>query len=143
MSCPKCLENGLNDISLGSTRLDKHIRTRHLSLRITWECEKCSKHLPTVHSWSCHFAVCDGLADPEPDLPVKCKNCGRGFTSQRGLVIHERSAHPGVRNAKRAEQAERPRNAGGRRVTVWSEEELLELDRRQLEFAGERYINVA
>lgn len=143
ISCPKCLALGINDISLGSSQLDRHIRTRHPTVRTTWECEKCAKGLPSVHSWSCHFAVCNGPAPPEPEGPVRCNLCDRTFGSQRGLSTHERLVHPGARNAKRAELAERPRNPGGRPATIWSDEELEELARRQVEFANERYINVA
>lgn len=142
VSCPKCAIQGLNIIFFGSVPLDKHLRSDHPTVKVTWECDRCKGNYPGIQSWSCHFAKCTGPRPQAPDAFI-CELCQQGFATQRGLSQHERHEHPQRRNARRAEAAERPRNVGGRAATVWSPAELEELQRREVEFANERFINKA
>ncbi|CAL1672581.1 unnamed protein product [Lasius platythorax] len=64
------------------------------------------------------------------------------FESKIGLSQHERHAHPRVKNTKRAAEAEQPAEKCGRKLTVWSAEELERFDQLSTKYSGEKNINI-
>lgn len=93
ISCPTCLTQGLNDISLGSRNLDKHFKSRHPSINLSWSCRGCCKVLSSVHAWRCHVAKCPG-PNRAPDDNLECLECSKKFRTKSGLSQHERHDHP-------------------------------------------------
>lgn len=60
----------------------------------------------------------------------------------KGLSQHERHTHPKIRNAVRAAEARKTVGRATNRLNVWTEGELVELERQSLEMSGERNINI-
>ncbi|XP_070171308.1 uncharacterized protein [Polyergus mexicanus] len=64
------------------------------------------------------------------------------FKSKIGLSQHERHARPKTRNAKKAAEAEQPAEVGGRKLTVWTVEELEQLSQFSAVYCHEKNVNV-
>ncbi|XP_011884060.1 PREDICTED: uncharacterized protein LOC105571198 [Vollenhovia emeryi] len=141
MSCPVCLESGQNIDCLGAKQLNDHISKEHPTISVRWMCESCHKILPKIHAWRCHIPKCKGEID-NTQRAHKCLECPRTFDTASGLSQHERHAHPKSRNAKRAELAEKPTERAGRKLTVWTEEELERLEQLSAEFRESKNINI-
>ncbi|KAL6459472.1 hypothetical protein MHYP_G00329440 [Metynnis hypsauchen] len=88
-------------------RADIHFKSTHGGVEVRYECGACPKSLQNCHSISCHVPKCRGLEAPSsggPTPAVRCKVCGRDFSSAVAVSIHERHVHPNVRNEKRIRQ---------------------------------------
>ncbi|CAL1672522.1 unnamed protein product [Lasius platythorax] len=132
---------GLNISCIGSRQLNVHMEKEHLMVHIIWSCAKCSKRFPKVHAWRCHYAVCKGEVGSPAGLH-QCEGYPRSFNSRTALSQHERNEHSNIRNQERTDKAERPAGVSGRKLTVWTEEELRKLKELSDRFQGERNINV-
>jgi len=124
--CPKCLDDGLNISCLGGKQLNEHVLNEHPTISLEWECDQCNKIFPKLHAWRCHYPKCKG----KPDNPLaiyECSECHKKFETKIGLSQHERHAHPSLHNAKRAVEANVPAGKSGRKLIVWTEEELKKL----------------
>ncbi|KMQ93079.1 reverse transcriptase [Lasius niger] len=141
LCCPKCSELGLNISCIGSRQLNVHMEKEHFMVHIIWSCAKCSKRFPKVHAWRCHYAVCKGEVGSPAGLH-QCEGYPRSFNSRTALSQHERNEHSNIRNQERTDKAERPAGVSGRKLTVWTEEELRKLKELSDRFQGERNINV-
>lgn len=139
-ACPKCLQEGLQLLCMGSWELGRHIAREHPAVDVTWLCGPCQRRCATLRSWSCHVPHCKGRQEPE-ELPFKCENCSLSFGTKTGLSQHERHVHPEVRNDKRAAEANKPKGKGGRRPSIWTDDDLLaiwEIERKNI---GARDLN--
>lgn len=141
IDCPKCVENGLNVSCVGSKQLNEHILNAYPTILVNWMCERCDKTYPTIHSWRCHYPKCRGSVLNQA-AEFKCSDCPMAFSTKIGLGQHERHAYPKTRNAKRAALLEKPSEKGGRKLTVWTAEEIELLGQLNAEFSGERNINI-
>ncbi|CDW61034.1 hypothetical protein TTRE_0000944901, partial [Trichuris trichiura] len=87
----------------------EHMR-RH-AREVRFQCAKCSRLWPTIHSVACHYSKCGRQVTrsvPQPPLAVEdrphtvvCTDCGEHFTTAVGLQLHRRNAHPEQFNADR------------------------------------------
>lgn len=141
VGCPRCLERGLDINCIGSKQLNKHIFKEHPEMQVNWLCDQCGKSFPKIHAWRCHHIRCKGKSDNHQAMH-KCESCPMKFDSKIGLSQHERHVHPDLRNIKRTAEASKPTEGAGRKLTIWTAEELEELERLDREFQGERNINV-
>ena len=139
--CPKCKEDFVSARSLFSHRLC------HESWELLFSCPTCSFRSPKPHAVVCHVPKCKGDRTELEEGPVKCSVCERGFKTKRGLSLHERHAHPVVRNEKRVAA-----RTGGSKTTNaprglhnssrWTPDEVEKLRELAIKHAGEKRINM-
>ncbi|KMQ92430.1 r2 protein [Lasius niger] len=96
--------------------------------------------LPKLHGVRCHYPKCKQIIPAKKEF--QCAACAESFDTALGLSMHERHKHAEIRNRKRKEQAERPRQKAGRNLSVWTEEEVALLVRLNKRFKNDKYPNV-
>ncbi|XP_076397793.1 uncharacterized protein LOC143266086 [Megachile rotundata] len=125
--------------------LAKHIREYHITDDIIYTCSSCKRTFDKLHGWRCHYSKCKGPMAPDSDTQEQnqfiCQACSRSFETKIGLSMHERHAHPDVRNDKRAAQFYNEGRKGARRK-VWSIEEEEGLKVLNERFKDNRFPNV-
>lgn len=141
IDCPKCSEQNRNISCIGAKQLNEHMMEQHPQIEVAWQCDQCEKSFSKIHAWRCHYPKCKGKT-VNPLATFNCTSCEASFESKIGLSQHERHAHPKLRNAKRAAEAEQPAARGGRKLTVWSAEELERLEQLNEQYRDERNINI-
>jgi hypothetical protein len=102
VACPVCKKSEVQLFFMNLTNLGKHLDLHHAEARIQWGCRQCARSFPKLHGARCHLPKCSGPSQTK-DEPYKCEACLMSFGTQRGLSMHERHAHPAVRNLKRKE----------------------------------------
>lgn len=139
-SCSVCLHTAeRNFLALSLNDAIKHATQRHEGSTLIFKCTNCDKEYVSKHAAQCHRPKCTGRVVPPPGA-VRCDICGAYYKSKMGLSQHERTAHPDVRNKKRAgtsnaDQRERRVRQGG--FTKEEVDLMLTLERR---FHGHPYV---
>lgn len=140
--CAGCLRKGRTMTFLSIGDLTAHLTTHHIRSATVWVCSQCGKSFPKAHGWRCHYPKCKGVTKEGPSKSFACEECDETFETQIGLSMHERHRHPALRNKRRREQAERPKKTPGRKITVWTPEEVARLAELDAKFKEARFPNV-
>lgn len=142
IECPTCRGNNINHMFPDVKQLERYMQGEHADIKIEWVCERCSKAYIKLHAWRCHFVKCKGKEPSERLAVFKCEHCDADFETKIRLSQHERHVHPNVRNEKRAAESSVIPARGGKKLSVWTQEELDLLERLNREFRDERNINI-
>lgn len=120
VACPICLEREIHqgNFFLSLADLGRHLHQHHATARIQWRCRDCGKGFPELHGARCHLPHCSDSSQ-RPEGPYKCEACPMSFWTQRGLPIHERHAHPVVRNVTRRGADPQIKNGRLKRWLSW------------------------
>jgi hypothetical protein len=102
IACPACEKREVYLFFMTLADLDRHIRLHHVDARIQWGCINCQRCFTKLHGARCYLPKCNGTSLRRQGS-YKCEACPTSFGTQRGLSIHERPAHPAIRNEKRKE----------------------------------------
>lgn len=138
ISCEVCRE-----VPGGPVKAQEHFAKFHRDVSLLFQCEKCDRSNPNPRSILSHTTKCRGVAPCA--LPAngdhECGLCGKVFDTTSGLSQHKRHQHPVERNEERIAAVSQPARKKGRRLQIWSQEEIERLSQLETRHAGKRNIN--
>jgi hypothetical protein len=140
--CCTCQKRGTGNFVVETLKdMMQHIGVHHRNVPTVFQCSKCEKKYDSKHAASCHIPKCPG---PTRDINDghQCDSCSRTFRTKSGLSQHERSAHPVLRNEKRAAAAQpatsQPKSKGYGKT--WTKEEIDTMLLLEAQFAGHQQV---
>ena len=139
-NCESCLARNKRFEFLSAKEMNVHYKEEHPNIVGKFRCRNCGRECRSLPSWNAHKGKCRGRPQVQRgDFP--CTACDMIFLTKRGLSTHKRHVHPVIRNEKRTEEANRPLGLPGRRMHVWSLEEINLFIRFIAQFQRERNLN--
>uniref|UniRef100_A0AAY4C4B0 Reverse transcriptase n=1 Tax=Denticeps clupeoides TaxID=299321 RepID=A0AAY4C4B0_9TELE len=116
----------------GPMKAQEHFVKFHRDVPVVFSCGKCGKGDQNPRSILSHHAKCkSGAPQTSPARGHECTLCGQSFGTISGLSQHKRHVHPTERNEERIVAASQPSKKKGRKLQLWSQQEIERL--RQLE----------
>ncbi|XP_074032665.1 uncharacterized protein [Leptinotarsa decemlineata] len=136
-SCPLCLLEGRNLLSLGPADEDRHVRDWHPEREVTYLCALCGREYKARHNCRCHVAKCFG---PKPAVVdgQRCDICGSVFATVIGLSQHMRHSHPVAWNEARAAGTSHGRPPRRRHNQVFTEDEIRMMLECEVRYYGDK-----
>jgi hypothetical protein len=138
--CPICLQEGQGKytaLSLGD--FARHLKEKHASVPLKYECGKCHMRYVIKHAALCHIGKCTG--PKEVSQAHKCPECTESFATKIGLGQHKRHRHPVTRNEERAAPTP-PKRYEPRMGSSFTAEEIATMHRLERVHRGDSRIAV-